>query len=89
MLGFGLGMIIAFMLMLMILRAPDAQRASDLGGMAQGVGYLFASMGPILVGAIHDLTGNWEIPFTFVVLLLVPYAINAWLAGRPRMVSAH
>lgn len=89
MLGFGLGMIIAFMLMLMILRAPDAQRASDLGGMAQGVGYLFASMGPILVGAIHDLTGNWEIPFTFVLLLLVPYSINAWLAGRPRMVSAH
>jgi CP family cyanate transporter-like MFS transporter len=82
-------MIIAFMLMLMILRAPDAQRASDLGGMAQGVGYLFASMGPIVVGAIHDLTGGWEIPFTFVVLLLVPYSINAWLAGRPRMVSAH
>jgi CP family cyanate transporter-like MFS transporter len=89
MLGFGLGMIIAFRLMLMILRAPDAQRASDLGGMAQGVGYLFASMGPIVVGAIHDLTGGWEIPFTFVLLLLVPYSINAWLAGRPRLVSEH
>lgn len=89
MLGFGLGMIIALMLTLMILRAPDAQRASDLGGMAQGVGYLFASMGPILVGAIHDLTDTWEIPFTFVVLLLIPYAINAWLAGRPHFVSAH
>ncbi len=87
MLGFGLGMIIALMLTLMILRAPDAQRASDLGGMAQGGGYLFASMGPILVGAIHDLTDSWEIPFTFVVLLLIPYAINAWLAGRPRFVS--
>lgn len=88
-LGFGLGMIIALMLTLMILRAPDAQRASDLGGMAQGVGYLFASTGPIIVGAIHDLTDGWEIPFAFVVLLLVPYAINAWLAGRPRLVSAH
>jgi CP family cyanate transporter-like MFS transporter len=88
-LGFGLGMIIAFMLMLMILRAPDAQRASDLGGMAQGVGYLFASMGPIIAGAIHDLTGSWEVPFVVVTLLLVPYSINAWLAGRPRMVSAH
>ncbi len=89
MLGFGLGMIIAFMLMLMILRAPDAHRASDLGGMAQGVGYLFASMGPILVGAIHDVTGGWEVPFVVITLLLVPYSINAWLAGRPRMVAAH
>lgn len=88
-LGFGLGMIIAFMLMLMILRAPDAQRASDLGGMAQGVGYLFASTGPIIVGAIHDLTDSWQVPFTFVLLLLVPYSINAWLAGRPRFVSEH
>jgi len=86
-LGFGLGMIIAFMLMLMILRAPSAERASDLGGMAQGVGYLFASMGPLIVGAINDITGGWEIPFTFVTLLLVPYGINAWLAGRNRMVS--
>lgn len=88
-LGFGLGMIIALMLTLMILRAPDAQRASDLGGMAQGVGYLFASTGPILVGALHDLTDSWEIPFIAVTLLLVPYAIAAWLAGRPRHVSAH
>jgi CP family cyanate transporter-like MFS transporter len=88
-LGFGLGMIIALMLTLMILRAPDAQRASDLGGMAQGVGYLFASTGPIIVGAIHDLTGGWEVPFAVIILLLVPYTINAWLAGRPGFVSAH
>ena len=89
MLGFGLGMIIAFMLTLMILRAPDAQRASDLGGMAQGAGYLFASMGPITAGALHDVTGGWTAPFIFILLLLIPYAINAWLAGRPRMVSEH
>jgi MFS transporter, CP family, cyanate transporter len=87
-LGFGLGMIIALMLTLMILRAPDAQRASDLGGMAQGVGYLFASMGPIIVGAMYDLTDGWTVPLVFCTLLLVPYAINAWLAGRDQMVSA-
>ncbi|HEV2129115.1 MAG TPA: MFS transporter [Thermomicrobiales bacterium] len=89
MLGFGLGMIIALMLTLIILRAPDAQRASDLGGMAQGVGYLFASMGPIILGAIHDRTDGWTLPLIFCVALLVPYSINAWLAGRPRLVSAH
>ena len=89
MLGFGLGMIIALMLMLMIIRAPDAQRASDLGGMVQGVGYLFASMGPIIVGAIHDATDGWTLPLLFCLALLVPYSINAWLAGRPKLVSAH
>jgi CP family cyanate transporter-like MFS transporter len=57
--------------------------------MAQGVGYLFASTGPIVAGAIHDLTGGWEVPFVFIALLLVPYSINAFLAGRPRLVSEH
>jgi CP family cyanate transporter-like MFS transporter len=42
-----------------------------------------------VVGAIHDLTGGWEVPFTFVLLLLIPYSVNAFLAGRPRFVSEH
>jgi CP family cyanate transporter-like MFS transporter len=87
-LGFGLGMALSLMLMLMILRAPDAHRTSELSGMAQGVGYLLASTGPILVGALRDITGGWTVPFTFIALLLIPFTISAMLAGRDRMVPA-
>ena len=87
-LGFGLGMALSLMLSLMILRTPDSHRASELSGMAQGVGYLLASTGPIIVGALHDVTGGWTVPFSFIVALLVPFTIAAVLAGRDRMVPA-
>lgn len=87
-LGFGLGMALSLMLILMILRTPDAHRASELSGMAQGVGYLLASTGPIIVGALHDSTGGWTVPFAFIVMLLIPFTVAAWLAGRDRMVAA-
>jgi CP family cyanate transporter-like MFS transporter len=56
--------------------------------MAQGVGYLLASTGPITVGALRDITGGWTVPFTFIALLLIPFTISAMLAGRDRMVPA-
>ncbi len=87
-LGYGLGTALSLMLMLIILRTPDAHRASELSGMAQGVGYLLASTGPIIVGALRDLTDGWTLPFTFIALLLIPFTISAMLAGRDRMVSA-
>lgn len=87
-LGFGLGMALSLMLIMMILRTPDAHRASELSGMAQGVGYLLASTGPIIVGALHDATGGWTVPFWFIIVLLIPFTFGAIFAGRDRMISA-
>lgn len=87
-LGFGLGMALSLMLMLMLLRSPDVHRASELSGMAQGVGYLVASTGPVIVGALHDATDGWTVPFLFIILLFVPFSVSAYLAGRDRMVAA-
>lgn len=87
-LGFGLGMALSLMLMLMLLRSPDVHRASELSGMAQGVGYLLASTGPIIVGALHDATDGWTLPFLFIILLFVPFSVSSFLAGRDRMVAA-
>lgn len=33
--------------------------AANLSGMAQGIGYTLASMGPFAVGLVHDWTGGW------------------------------
>jgi CP family cyanate transporter-like MFS transporter len=30
--------------------------------MAQGFGYLLACVGPVALGAIHNLTGGWAVP---------------------------
>ncbi|MCY1466368.1 putative transporter YycB [compost metagenome] len=72
-----------------MLRSRDAHVAANLSGMAQGVGYTLAAMGPFLVGVVHDLTGGWNaVGVIFVVVTLG--AIAAGLgAGRNRLVQAH
>ena len=38
-----------------ILSVPQA-----LSGFAQGLGYAFASLGPLFVGIVHEATGGWR-----------------------------
>ena len=66
-------------------RAPHAAAAASLSALAQSVGYLLASAGPLEVGLLHSATGNWTVPvmvlFAFNAVLLVA----GTLAARPRM----
>lgn len=43
------------------LKAKDAEEAVKLSGMSQAVGYLLAAIGPTLCGAIYDKTESWSI----------------------------
>ncbi|VVO00367.1 CynX/NimT family MFS transporter [Pseudomonas fluorescens] len=58
-LGLGQGGAFSLALTLIVLRSRDAHVAANLSGMAQGIGYTLASMGPFAVGLVHDLTGGW------------------------------
>lgn len=63
-------------------RAADASQAAALASMAQSVGYLVAAVGPLLLGALHDLTGGWTVPLMLLVALtLIQAAVGAG-AGR-------
>ncbi|WP_457513693.1 CynX/NimT family MFS transporter [Streptomyces sp. TE33382] len=63
-------------------RAADASQAAALASMAQSVGYLVAAAGPLLLGALHDLTSGWTIPLMLLVALtLIQAAVGAG-AGR-------
>jgi len=69
-------------------RAPDAATAASLSALAQSVGYLLASAGPLEVGLLHSATGSWTLPvmvlFAFNAVLLVA----GILAARPRTLPA-
>jgi CP family cyanate transporter-like MFS transporter len=69
-------------------RAPHAAAAASLSALAQSVGYLLASAGPLEVGLLHSATGSWTVPvmvlFAFNAVLLVA----GILAARPRMLPA-
>jgi len=69
-------------------RSPNAAVAASLSSLAQAVGYLLASAGPLEVGLLHAATGSWTLPvmvlFAFNAVLLVAGV----LAARPRMLPA-
>lgn len=81
--GAGLGLGLTFM----VLRSPDAAHATKLSGMAQSWGYLFAAAGPLALGALRDLTAAWTLSVFLLLVLLVPQAVTAYLAGRPGQVG--
>ncbi|MCO1659794.1 CynX/NimT family MFS transporter [Pseudonocardia humida] len=69
-------------------RAPDAERAAQLSGMAQSAGYVLAAAGPFAVGFAHDVTGGWTVPLLLLLALLVLQGSAGVLAARDRMVAA-
>lgn len=87
-LGIAQGGSFSLALTLIVLRARDSHVAAQLSGMAQGIGYLIAAFGPLLVGLLRGWTGNFDSSaFLFVAigLVMVPCAIGA---GRKRYVAA-
>lgn len=79
-LGLSQGSSLGLALLFFILRTSDARSAAELSGMAQSIGYLLAATGPLLIGWLHDLTGNWTVPLLVlaaVTLLLLCVGLGA------------
>lgn len=85
--GIGQGTGISFALTMIVLRSPDGVRAAALSGMAQGVGYLLAAVGPFAVGALHDLTGGWKVPLAGLLVVTGAMLACAVGAGADRSVE--
>ena len=86
-LGLGQGGTFALALTLIVLRAGDAHVAANLSSMAQGVGYTLASMGPLAVGLVHDMTAGWAaVGWIFAVLGLAAIGFGLG-AGRAHQVE--
>ena len=86
-LGLGQGGVFAVALTLIVLRSPDAHVAASLSGMAQGFGYTLASMGPLAVGVVHDLTGGWSAMGWVFGVIGLGATLAGMGAGRARLVG--
>ena len=86
--GIGNGASFPLALTLMVLRTRSSFDTARLSAMAQSFGYLIAAMGPVMVGALHDLTGTWSVSLTVVLALLVPQTLFGIGAGRRLFVGA-
>jgi MFS transporter, CP family, cyanate transporter len=87
-LGLGQGASISLALSYVAWRSPDARHTAHLSTMAQGFGYLLASLGPVTIGALHAVSRGWTVPLIVLAALLVPQLISGALASRERLVLA-
>lgn len=71
----------------MVLRAPDPKRSAELSGMAQAFGYSLAAIGPFAIGALHDWSGDREVPLAALLAVTLPLLVAGVAAGRARFLS--
>lgn len=80
--GLAQGSGFALALTLIVLRSPTPLTAARLGGVAQCLGYLLAAAGPLVLGALYDLTGGWTGPLLLLLAALGPMTWAGWGAAR-------
>lgn len=64
------------------LRTENGLTAAKLSGMSQSVGYLFAAIGPLLFGILHDATNSWNTSFGILLVTSIIIMIIESRAGR-------
>ena len=81
-LGAAQGAGLSLSLLLINLRAGDAETAARLSSMAQCGGYLIGAVGPFVMGLLHVATGGWVMPLVFVILAMLASWPSGLIAGR-------
>lgn len=84
--GVGLGLF-PLAITLIALRTRTAPSTAALSAFAQGIGYLIAASGPLLVGILRDGTGGWNAPLVVVFALCALMLPVGWYATGDRYVE--
>jgi CP family cyanate transporter-like MFS transporter len=84
----GLGPILFPVCLVLINARTQSQLASAaLSGFVQGIGYILAALGPLLVGVLHDLSGGWTVPVLFLLAVALVGIVSGIGLSRPRFVE--
>ena len=85
----GLGQNAAFplALTLIVVRGGSVTATAGLSTLVQSVGYLIAAVGPLAIGAVHDLAHSWTPPLLVLLALLAPQLLVGLAAARDRTVT--
>ncbi len=87
-LGAGQNAALSLAIFFTMARAPFPAAAASLSSLAQAVGYLLASAGPLEVGLLHAATGSWNPPLAVLFALTGVLLVAGLLAARPRVLPA-
>jgi CP family cyanate transporter-like MFS transporter len=81
--GLGTGALFPLLLTLPLDLADSAFEATDLTAWMLGLGYLMSALSPVVVGALRDLTGGFDVAFAYLAVMGATSAALVWLV-RPR-----
>jgi CP family cyanate transporter-like MFS transporter len=87
-LGAGQNAALSLAIFFTMARAPHPAAAASLSSLAQSVGYLLASAGPLEVGLLHSATGSWNAPVAVLFVLNAVLLGAGLLAARDRVLPA-
>lgn len=85
-LAFGMGTF-AMVLTLLGLRARTPESTAALSTVTQGVGYVLAGIGPLLVGVLRGVTGGYAGMFVLVYVGVALLLVTGWAVCRERYVD--
>ena len=86
-LGIGQNAAFPLALTLIVLRGGTVASTAGLSTMVQTVGYLMAATGPLVIGAVHDISGSWTPALIVLLALLIPQTVMGLEAARNRTVG--
>lgn len=85
--GIAGGSAFSLSMMFFTLRTRDGKEAAELSGMAQSFGYLLAAVGPVLVGALHDISNGWSVPLILLITISVVIFIVGIGSGKEGVIA--
>ena len=74
-------------LVLINIRTRTHTGSVALSGFAQGIGYTIGALGPLLVGVLHDASGGWTLPLSFLLATSFVAIVGAVVLSRPGLVE--
>lgn len=76
-----------FAMLIVAIRARSFDALTALSAFAQSTAYLFATIGPFVIGLLHDVTHGWTVPIWAMIGAAVAMGGFGLLAVRPRYVD--
>ena len=86
-LGLGQNASFPLAMTMVVLRGGTVASTTGLSTLVQTVGYLLAAVGPLAIGALHDLSGSWTPALVVLIAALAPQTVAGIAAGRNRSVA--
>ncbi len=72
---------------LLTARTRSPAVTARLSGFVQPIGYLLAALGPVLVGLLHEATGDWQLVLWLLLATALPFTLAGLRAVRPAYVD--